>query len=176
MKEVYIFDIDGCILPQVFPTITENSTTNESVIKESLERSKKVSLYDSFVSFYEKSCKNAYYVVFITGRQKSHFSKITERQLSPLKKSRTYDIIYYPEDKEHVKEDYFNWKLEKIKEVFDEYKINGNLDSNSRNDVIFKIFDDRSGYFLKVKKTSKSQGLNIVLKAIRGSKDWMSIN
>ena len=177
MKEIYVFDIDGCVLPQIFPNITENNSTSEKVIKESLERSKNVILYDEFVEFYEKNCINAYRVVFITGRKRRSLGEMTDEQLSPLRKTRTPDIIYYPEDKDHVVTDYFDWKVEKVQEVIkkDVHRGNDVSNGNLRKDLIFKIYDDMPEYFSKIQEIAENQGINVVLTPIKGPEDWKDL-
>lgn len=175
MKEIFIFDIDGCILPQIFPSIYENNGTSEKLIREAAKKSKAISIYSDFIKFYEKYCKNAYYVVFITGRQKSYFNEITDKQLSPLKIIKLFDVFYYPEDRAHTTEQYFNWKVEKIKECF-----NGNIkiiidNKISKSEFYFKIFDDMDGYFTRIKEIAEERELNYILKSISSPEMWKNL-
>lgn len=172
MKEIFIFDIDGCILPQIFPNIYENNGTSEKLIREALKKSKAISIYSDFIKFYEKNCKKACYVVFITGRQKSHFNEITDKQLSPLEDIKSFDVFYYPEDKAHTTEQYFNWKVDKIKECFigDGKPIKNN--EISRKEFYFKIFDDMDDYFPRIKEFAEERELNYYLKLISSPEMW----
>ncbi len=172
MKEIFIFDIDGCVLPQVFPNIYKNNAPNEDFMNEALKKGEGVSLFEDFVKFYEKHCKNAHHVFFMTGRQKRYFGEITEKQLFPLKKIKEFDIIYYPEEKSHDAEEYFNWKIESLEEIFKKQQKALASNLNGRNALMFRIFDDMDEYFPAIKALSKQYAYTTVLTSIKGSKTW----
>ncbi len=172
LKEIYIFDIDGCVLSQVFPNIYDNNTASEEFIKEALKKSEDIILFEEFVKFYQENCITAYQVFFITGRQKCYFGEVTEKQLSSLKNMRNFEIIYYPEDKSHTIENYFIWKVERVEEIFKKYSIAFKNNGDSRNELIFKIFDDMTEYFNDINKLAQNLELKIFLKPIKNPEDW----
>lgn len=172
MKEIFIFDMDGCVLPSMFPNIHDNGQSREEIIKEVLENGYKTSLFLEFIEFYETHCKAAESIFFMTGRQKSDLGELTETQLSPLKEIKPFQIIFYPEGKAHVAKEYFDWKVNHLGEIFNNY-INPELpNENFKDKYSFKIFDDMPDYFPRVKEIADSQGVNITLRAIKGSEDW----
>jgi len=173
MKEIFIFDIDGCILGQIFPNIYENINFNENLMEEALKKSEYNELFEEFVNFYRENCQTAYQVFFITGRQKSYFGMITEKQLAPLKTIRIFKIIYFPEDKSHTAGEYFNWKIEKISEIFKKYYVVLKNNKNSKNNLIFKIFDDMTEHFDDINRLARNFELKISLKPIKGPEDWI---
>lgn len=175
MKEIFIFDIDGCVLSQIFPNIYENNNTNEEFIKVALKKSENIFLFEEFIRFYEKYCKNAFQIYFITGRQEHYFSEITEKQLFPLKSIRTFKIIYYPDDKSHTAEEYFNWKIEIVGEIFEKYAIAFNTNENLGTELIFKIFDDMDEYFPRLKEISKKYEFKNKLVSISSPEIWKSL-
>ncbi len=175
MKEIYIFDIDDCILPAVFPNLDDNSMPREKVIKDTLEKGKYVSLFPEFMEYYEKYCKNAVSIFFLTGRQEREFSELTEMHLMPLKKIKPFQIIYYPAELSHTSKEYFEWKVKQIQEILIG-KFNQELsDENLKKNFIFKIFDDITDYFPRVQEIAGSLGLNISLISIDSSKKWLTL-
>ena len=56
MGDVFIFDIDGCIMPNVFPLITESKKDDENINQEIVKRASDVSLFPEFIEFYKKNC------------------------------------------------------------------------------------------------------------------------
>ena len=67
MRDVYIFDIDGCIMPPIFSNFNSKAT-RDNIVKEAIKNGNGVKLYSDFVKFYEKNCVQAESVYFITGR------------------------------------------------------------------------------------------------------------
>ena len=102
MKEdIYIFDIDGCIMPAIISNSEDNNHSREKTVKDSINNGQKIKLYPDFINYYKKNCERAKSIFFITGRKKSEFGSLTEVQLKPLNKIQRYQIIYYPEGKGH---------------------------------------------------------------------------
>ena len=172
MKEVFIFDMDGCVLPSMFPNIHDNGQSREEMIKEVLENGIRTSLFPEFIGFYKTHCKTAESIFFMTGRQKSELGELTETQLSPLKEIKPFQIIFYPEGKAHVAKEYFDWKVNRMGEIFNNYIDPELHNENSKGKYIFKIFDDMPDYFPRIKEIAENQGLNIALQAIKGPEDW----
>ena len=137
-KKIFLIDIDGCILSSCFPNLTE-PRNREKVIQEVLEFSKKISLFPAFIKYYENFIKN-HFSIFITGRQKSEFKELTEKQLEPLKKISPYlNIFYYPENRSHNPKKYFSWKTNVIKMYINDERTK------------YLIFDDLDNYFEDLK-------------------------
>lgn len=132
-KVVYIFDIDGCILPSIFPKLLKKNQTKEKqdkLIKEINEKGTEIELYPKFLEFYFKKCSHEL-VYFVTGRKRSNFEKLTYHHLSSLQ----YENIYfYPEDGPYTLEFYLTWKYNIIKSLFEK-------------DREYLIFDDEDRYF-----------------------------
>jgi len=119
---MYIFDIDGCIMPAIISNSDDNNHTRKKIVKESINKGQKIKLYPDFINYYKKHCERAKLVVFITGRKKSEFGSLTEVQLKPLNKIQRYQIIYYPEGKGHKLDEYFEWKVKKIEEILEDLR------------------------------------------------------
>ncbi|MHA1294694.1 MAG: hypothetical protein ACTSQJ_18815 [Promethearchaeota archaeon] len=175
MKEIYIIDIDGSIMPALFSNIDENRESRDKIIKKILEKGNGIFLFPEFIEFYEKCCKHAEAVIFITGRQESEFGELTELQLKPLKNIKDFQIIYYPEQKTYKANEYFNWKIKKIQEIFNGKIIKDNNLRIVNNDTIFRIFDDMDDYFPKLKEIVDKLNLNAVLISISDSNTWKSL-
>ena len=154
-------------LPAIFPNLDDNTQPREKIIKDVLEKGKKISLFPEFIDFYEKICKSAESVIFITGRKESEFGELTDTHLSPLKMFKDFRVIYYPEEKSHSSEEYFNWKINTIRDFFNE-----NCADFNKNDIIFKIYDDMPDYFDDIAKIAENEGFNIILMPIKTLEDW----
>ncbi len=172
MKEIFIFDMDGCVLPSMFPNIHENGHSREELINKVLENGNRTTLFPEFITFYETHCKAAESIYFMTGRQKSDLGELTETQLSSLKEIKPFQIIFYPESKSHVENEYFNWKVARMREIFNNYINTEVSNDSSKTSYSFKIFDDMPDYFPRVKEIADNLGLNITLQAINGPEDW----
>ncbi len=175
MKEIHVFDIDGCVLTSQFPNISENNQSGEKGVREVLEISEKVSLFPEFLIFYENRCKVANEVIFLTGRQESEFGKLTRNQLKPLEEIRAYRIYFYPEEKSHRAKEYFDWKVVKIQEIFDSVIKRANSSHIPVNHFVFRIFDDMSDYFSRIKNIAERFNLTVSLTLINRPKDWKAL-
>ncbi len=171
MKEVYIFDIDGCIMPPIFSDFNNNES-REKVVKEVINNGNNIVLFPDFIKFYEKYCINAESVFFITGRKSSEFSKLTENQLKSLSNVRKFHIIYYPERKPHKIKKYFSWKVKKIKEIMRNTVRRKDLGDNSDKNIKFNIFDDMNDYFSKIKDYADNIGVQAHLSLIDNENSW----
>lgn len=171
MKEVYIFDIDGCVMPLIFSGFKEDES-REKTIKKIVDNKNNIELYPKFIRFYEKHCKKADIIFFITGRKGSEFGKLTENQLESISNIRKFKIIYYPERKSHKIRKYFSWKVKKIKRIIKEaaeFKIFKDINDKT---LEFNIFDDMDGYFSKIKDFATSYGVRAYLSLIKNDNSW----
>jgi len=174
-EEIYIFDIDGCIMPPIISNFNDDDNkSREKTVNEIVDNGSKIKLYTDFVEYYIKNCRKADSVVFITGRKKSEFGKLTESQLKPLNNIKRYRIIYYPERKTHEPSEYFEWKVKKIQEIINMNGKNQDIDYNKR--IFFKIFDDMGEYFLMLKEFSEKFRLKVKLFLINEGEGWNSLN
>ena len=172
-EEIYIFDIDGCIMPPIISNFDDDDKSREKTVNEILKNGSKIKLYTDFIKYYKKNCIKAESVVFITGRKKSEFGKLTESHLKPLNKIKRYQIIYYPERKPLESDVYFEWKVKKIQEIINMNGKNQDIDYNKR--IFFKIFDDMDEYFLMLKKFSEKFRLKAKLFLINEGEGWNSL-
>ena len=169
-EEIYIFDIDGCIMPPIISNFDDNDNAREETVKVSVSNGQKMELFPDFINYYKKHCERAKLVVFITGRKKSEFGELTEFHLKPFERIKRYKIIYYPEGKPHNSDEYFEWKIKKIQKILNIKEKNQFNDYN--NSVSFKIFDDMDDYFPKIEDLSKKFGIKIQLYLIKGENSW----
>ncbi|MHA1933165.1 MAG: hypothetical protein ACW96X_11525 [Promethearchaeota archaeon] len=174
MKEVYIFDIDGCVMPPIFSDFNMEEA-REKTIKKIVDNSNNLELYPNFIRFYDKHCKNAELIFFITGRKGSEFGKLTEKQLESLSNIRNFKIIYYPEKKSHKIRKYFSWKVKKIKNVIKDVAKTKNLKVNIDKGIKFKIFDDMDGYFSKIESFATHHGVQAHFSLIENDNSWNNI-
>ena len=171
MKEVYIFDIDGCVMPPIFSDI-ENDESREKTIRKIVDTSNNIKLYPDFIRFYDKHCKNAEMIFFITGRKGSEFGKLTEKQLESLSNIRNFQIIYYPEKKSHKIRKYFSWKVKKIKRIIKNAAKFKSFKDNNDKTLKFNIFDDMDGYFTKIEDFATHYGVQAHLSLIENDNSW----
>ena len=168
MKEIYIFDIDDCILPAVFPNTFEDSgQSRDEVIKIALEKGKSSRLFPEFLEFYEKNCTEANEILFITGREKGEFEELTEHQLQPLVEIKEFKVVYYPEELNYTADNYFSWKISSIQNIFSNYHA-----ELQKEEVVFKIYDDMPDYFEEVRKITEKLSLQVSFKTIGVPEDW----
>lgn len=133
-KKIFTFDIDGCILPSIFPRLLKRNQIKEEqdqLIKKINEKGYQVELYPKFVEFYFENCNLNDLVYFVTGRKRSNFEKLTYHHLSALHYE---NIIFYPEDGPYTLEFYLNWKFDAILKII-------------LNNGFCYVFDDEKGYF-----------------------------
>ena len=172
MKEIFIFDIDGCILHSKFPDIHDNSQSKEIVIKEVLKNGNMVRLFPEFIEYYEKNCRAAETIFFMTGRQKNSLGELTERQLSPLNRIKPFQMIYYPEGTSHIATNYFDWKVNQLVEIFKKYNNSEHHNIDSKNKYIFKIYDDMKEYFPRIITIADEFNIKISLKHVISPEGW----
>jgi len=125
-----------------------------------------IKLFPDFVKYYKKNCILAESIYFITGRKESEFGELTDKQLQPLLNLKKFDIIYYPESKLHKIQEYFDWKVKEIK---------GIIEKSSRGNLIFKIFDDMSEYFPKLRNFADRQDIQLHLELIETETSWSQL-
>ncbi len=171
MREIYIFDIDGCVMPPIFSNFNSNGS-RKNIVKEVIKNGNNVNLYSAFIKFYEKYCIQAELVFFITGRKRSEFGTLTENQLQSLANIKLFQTIYYPEGKSHKIKKYFTWKAKKIKEIIKNTLNTKNFSKNSQENVKFTIFDDMNDYFPKIRKFKDNYRVQIHLTLIENENRW----
>lgn len=146
---VNIFDIDGCIIKDVF--------SNKELTTEDIEKTRvmldKIKPYNTFLDYFKKVCikENVINNIFITGRKEKDYGEITRKQLKLL--NHTYGISFYPNNLRHIPEQYFQWKIDIIKETSKfMVKINKTFDDfyKEKTKVIINIYDDLNQYFEKL--------------------------
>ena len=154
VSNVFIFDIDGCIMPNVFSLTGKTSIHALSLL----------SLYPEFVEFYKQCCSGCLAIYFLTGRKKTEHEEITEEQLKLLRSHEEYTIIYYPEDKSYNPNEYFQWKADSIKALTDQW---------DKETVRFNVYDDLESLFpiLNRKISSKLKSFHVQL--IQNRADWI---
>ena len=171
MRGVYIFDIDGCIMPPIFSNFDGNES-RKNIVKEVIKNGNNVNLYPDFIKFYDKNCIQAESVFFITGRKKSEFGKLTVSQLQSLANIKEFQVIYYPEGNSHKMRKYFTWKVKKVKDII-KITINGkNFSKNPQENGKFNIFDDLNDYFPKIRKFKDKYRVQIQLTLIENENSW----
>ncbi len=175
MKEIYIFDIDGCILLPIFPNFDDNSKSREELMVEVHKKIDNLSLFPEFVIYYKRFCEHSESIFFMTGRKESDFGELTKTQLSPLKNIKEFRIIYYPEKNLYESKEYFNWKIEKIQEIFNDKLFQGFDDKSSKKNLYFKIFDDMADYFPKIEEIAKNLDIQVRLVRISKAESWSSL-
>jgi len=107
MNRLFIIDIDGCILNDIFINFD-----NIMTVKEIRDKLKKEKIFDMFFDFvYNQIGKNDE-IIFISGRKENELGKITRKQFKPLDNMRIkYRIIYFPESLEVNKNNYYWFKV-----------------------------------------------------------------
>jgi len=171
MKEVYIFDIDGCVMPPIFSDFKIDES-REKTIKKIVDNTINIKLFPDFIRFYDKYCKNAEMIFFITGRKGSEFGTLTENQLESLSGIRNFQIVYYPEKKSHKIRKYFSWKVKKIKKIIKNGANSKTFKDNNEKIIKFNIFDDMDGYFSKIEDFATHYGVQAQLSLIENDNSW----
>ena len=175
MKEVYIFDIDGCVMPVIFKNFNGIEPRNK-IINDAIKNGNKVSLYPEFIEFYKTYCREAESIYFLTGRKYKEFGNLTEKQLQILNEFRNFQIIYYPEGKSYKNRQYFGWKVKEIKKIIKK-SINKTLKQEHSKEILkFIIFDDMSDHFPKIKKIEELSNYQVQLTVIESQKNWNLLN
>ncbi len=157
IKEIHIFDIDGCIFPaknEKGQDIMPNKFESKTPAKEIINKMKRTKLFPSFINFYKlianiKDIKN----YFITGRGKKDFQIITLKQLSILNTKKNRDtLIFFPDDKSLTKRSYYEFKIYQILKIITE--------NNGLSKI--NIYDDKSQYFDVLRERLKDMEINNV--------------
>ena len=161
MREVYIFDIDGCIMAPIFPE-SNNEETREKIVGDAVHNGNGLKLFPDFVKYYRKYCVQAESIFFITGRKRSEFGRLTDNHLRPLVDIKPFKVIYYPEAKSYKIRKYLNWKAKTIKTII----------KSTTNKMHFNIFDDMNEYFSKIRKFGDNRDTQIHLTMIENENSW----
>jgi len=175
MAEVYIFDIDGCIMPPIFTNFNDKEP-RKNLVKEIIANGNQVELFPDFINFYKRHCIHAESSYFITGRKYSEFGKLTEKQLKYLKTFKTFHVIYYPEKKTHKIQEYFTWKLKEIKNIIKKTVKSKNSYESSQEKVKFYIFDDMEDYFPNLRKIGDHWSIQIHVGLVDSETSWNFFN
>lgn len=159
-SKAYFLDIDGCIMEETFPTLSEERQTPETmkaIIDDVNEKGKKVKPYKAFSSFLFNHVTKKDHVYFITGRQRSAFGNLTYHQLYKYVFDKgNVEIIFYPENGIYTLTYYFSWKYHTIKKLL-------------REECTHYIFDDNGGYF---KDLLKLEDFDCECFLFNSNKDW----
>lgn len=164
MGDIFIFDIDGCIMPDIFPLINETKKNNEHINQEIVSKASDISLFPEFIEFYKRNCAKSLAVYFITGRKQKYYGKITESQLKPLKIYKDYIINHFPDNKQHILNEYFHWKAKTIKEIINQW---------SHDSIRFHIYDDLEDLFPIISKEISLGIRDFSCKLIQEQNDWI---
>ncbi|MCP6718647.1 MAG: hypothetical protein KJI71_00260 [Patescibacteria group bacterium] len=171
MREVYIFDIDGCVMSPIFPE-TNNEKTREKIVGDAVHNGNGIKLFPDFVKYYKKHCVQAELIFFITGRKKSEFGRVTDNHLRPLVDIKPFKVIYYPETKQHRIRKYFNWKAKRIKVIIKSTNNKKHFNIPTKKNFTFNIFDDQNNYFSKIRKFGKKRDIQIHFTMIENENSW----
>lgn len=163
MSDIFIFDIDGCIMPNAFPIIKDAKNENDAKNQEILKKASKLSLFPEFIEFYKKNCAKSLAVYFITGRKQKYYGKITESQLKPLKIYKNYLIKHFPDNKSHNIKEYFHWKANAIKRIINQWP---------QDLVRFHIYDDLKDLFPIIFQKISPKIKNYKCRLIQKQLDW----
>ena len=133
MNKIFIFDIDGTIIPDIF----RNRIWGPDTVTKIIEEGGLMELFPGFIDYFISRCRHAKKVYFVTGRVKKDFLGMTVFQLLPIINDKI-EIIFYPPDKSYDEKVYYDWKTKTIRKIIKNHK-----------DSIFYIYDDRCGYYKK---------------------------
>ncbi len=155
---IYIFDIDGCILPSIFPNLSKKVSIE--LIRNKI---KTISIYKSFIEYY-KLISNSPEIkkIFLTGRKAKDFRNETIDQLKPLG-IKENQIVFYPNTYSHSKIRYFTFKIYNILKI---------AFSNRKHSEII-VFDDICDYFKRL--SERASIMNIItlkLNCVKEPKDY----
>ncbi|MHA1195760.1 MAG: hypothetical protein ACTSRH_04405 [Promethearchaeota archaeon] len=133
MKAIAIFDIDGCIVEDIFPNLKE-----EVRIEALRKKIQTIPLDSYFIKYHEELQKKGVKTYFITGRRFKDFGDETIKQLKPLKIKKN-QIFFFPDNYNHSKIRYNTFKIYNI------------LSLSIRNkDSDIEVFDDLDIYYPKL--------------------------
>jgi len=171
MKDVYIFDIDGCVMHPIFSNFT-NDETREKIVGDAVHNGNSIKLFPDFVKYYNEYCVQAESIYFITGRKESEFGKLTNIHLRPLADIKPFKVIYYPEAKPHKIRKYFKWKAKRIKAIIKNTNYKKDFNIPTKENFTFNIFDDMNEYFSKIRKFGDKRNIQIHLTMIKRENSW----
>jgi len=153
-KKIFIFDIDGTILPDIISNRGDwNSYPPMYIVNQIIEEGSHIRLFPGFIEYFKSRCRHAEKVYFVTGRGQKNFLAMTIFQLCPI----VYDVgkhiemIFYPDGQSFSEKIYFKWKIDTIKKIIKNHK-----------DSIFYIYDDRVDYFKNFSKKKNIYCFNII--------------
>jgi len=165
---VNIFDIDGCIMPSIFPNIGEDAN-----IPEINQNGYSVELYPNFLEYYDSTAKHTLHNIMLTGRKAHHFKQLTEYQLHPIENYTVFrEPIYYEKHRNHTAEEYYSFKFYVITDLI------LHLHQKYEN-IVIRIFDDDIAYYERIVEAIAKQEnphYRIILYKIQSNEDWSNIN
>lgn len=169
---VFVFDIDGSILPNLFENYGWTKGQDRNALIEDVNRKgKDAKLFPNFIEYYKTICRDAQKIYFITGRQEKAFRNLTLINLKPIWDFHyDFTIIWYPPTKKHTSKKYFKWKINTIRTI-----IKGYTKASAKYDLknSFYIYDDLSKYFPKLLKYTKRHKINCMFLKKDSNEDWV---
>lgn len=171
MREIYIFDIDGCVMPSIFKNFNSGEP-RKKIISDAIKNGIQANLYPEFIEFYKKYCRQAEAIYFLTGRKNKEFGKLTKNQLQILADFRDFHVIYYPERKSYKSRQYFAWKVKEIRKIVRNNIIRISIEENLNETIKFNIFDDMSDHFPKIRQITEILDHQIQLTVIESDNNW----
>lgn len=163
MADIYIFDIDGCIMSNLFQNFADDSDISENLNNSLKEKVTNLRIFPEFFNFYKLNCVNSSVIYFITGRKQNEYGEITKRQLSALKKYKNFFLKFYPDEKSHIKKEYIDWKYSIITRIIDYHR------KDSKNIHIYDDFEDLISRLREI----ISLNLKIHCNLIQKQTDWI---
>lgn len=165
---INIFDIDGTIIPNLFTNVKEFTKQEK---KQFIKQQKQVKLFPYFIKYYEVinelyKCYN----IFLTGRKRKEYQKLTYKLLYPLQDIEYFQIIFYPESLLHIKESYYNFKILKTFEII---KFIINKCHFQYNEIKVQIFDDMIEWTYKF--DSLLNIINLSIYPIQNERKWYDL-
>lgn len=169
-KDMFIIDIDNCIMESVFPNTNQEVKDIEGIIN----KSKGITIYKEFIDIFNTAFYKAKEIFFLTSRKESEYGELTKKQLAPLNVFRTLSskypplkIIFYPEDLTHETNIYDTYKLEKSKDLI--YRFNGLYEW-------FHIIDDMIRYYEPLFAWKEEHEHSCKLYQIKQPLDWIQFS
>lgn len=164
-EKIYIFDIDGCIMPSLFPnTFFNNLEEKEALVKKVNEEGWNVLPCNEFLQYFINIYEEAFKIFFLTGRQKENFYSLTIHQLRRI----DYDDITFFQDGGISQDAYLKYKTNYFYKLFEEYGM----------DKEYFIFDDHNDYFQVVFFSAiiRDPDAKIHFYEINKATDWIDLN
>jgi len=160
-RNMFIFDIDGCIMPSLFPNLkAQDPEERDALIKKVIQKGVGMKPYSSFSRFLKNNVRHDDLIYFVTGRQESSFGNLTRHQLVKyIYLTKTLpEIIFYPEHGTYEEKSYLKWKHETIRDLL-------------QIGYFHHVFDDMNGYFDPLENVHGCKCYQV-----QDEKDWDRLN